>query len=66
MEADMGIMVEFDEEMLETAFATYLREMLKRVESYNADIFESKEEREEIKKAIVLIHNWIAVPSRWL
>ena len=62
----MGIMVEFDEEMLETAFATYLREMLKRVESYNADIFESKEEREEIKKAIVLIHNWIAVPSRWL
>lgn len=62
----MGIMVEFDEEMLETAFATYLREMLKRVELYNADIFESKEEREEIKKAIVLIHNWIAVPSRWL
>lgn len=62
----MGIMVEFDEEMLETAFATYLREMLKRVESYNADIFESAEEREEIKKAIVLIHNWIAVPSRWL
>ena len=62
----MGIMVEFDEEMLETAFATYLREMLKRVESYNADIFESEEERKEIKKAIVLIHNWIAVPSRWL
>jgi hypothetical protein len=62
----MGIMVEFDEEMLETAFATYLREMLKRVESYNANIFESEEEREEIKKAIVLIHNWIAVPSRWL
>lgn len=62
----MGIMVEFDEEMLETAFATYLREMLKRVESYNADIFESEKEREEIKKAIVLIHNWIAVPSRWL
>lgn len=62
----MGIMVEFDEEMLETAFATYLREMLKRVECYNADIFESEKEREEIKKAIVLIHNWIAVPSRWL
>ena len=62
----MSLLVEFDEEMLEPVIAVYLRDALNRIEGYSDDCFDSLAEKESLKEAIVLVHNWIAKPSEWL
>lgn len=62
----MSLLVEFDEEMLEGVLATYLRDALNRIEGYTDDCFDSLEEKQSLKEAIVRVHNWISVPSEWL
>lgn len=62
----MSLMVEFDEDMLEPVIAVYLRDCLNRIEGYSDDCFDSLEEKQALKDALVRVHNWIAIPSEWL
>ena len=62
----MSLLVEFDEEMLEGVFATYLRDALNRIEGYTDDCFDSLQDKQDLKAAIVRVHNWISRPSEWL
>lgn len=62
----MSLLVEFDEEMLEPVIAVYLRDALNRIEGYTDDCFDSLEEKQSLKEAIVRVHNWVSKPSEWL
>lgn len=62
----MSLLVEFDEQMLEPVIATYLRDALNRIEGYTDDCFDSLEEKQSLKEAIVRVHNWVSLPSEWL
>jgi hypothetical protein len=66
MEAKMSLLVEVDEAMLEPIIANYLRDALNRIEGYRDDCFDSPEEKLELKRAMVVLHNWIAPPSQWV
>ena len=62
----MSLLVEFDEDMLEPVIAVYLRDSLNRIEGYNDDCFESLEEKQQLKQALKLVHNWVCKPNEWL
>ena len=62
----MSLLVEFDEEMLEPIIAVYLRDALNRIEGYTDDCFDSLEEKQSLKEAIVRVHNWVSLPSEWI
>ena len=62
----MSLLVEFDEDMLEPVITVYLRDALNRIEGYNDDCFESMEEKQQLKQALKLVHNWVCKPEEWL
>jgi hypothetical protein len=62
----MSLLVEFDEEMLEPVIATYIRDALNRIEGYGDDCFDSPQEKNDLRAALVRVHNWVSKPSEWL